>query len=59
MQGDSTMAGTTRTEIIDLVPIQFLARVAEDFQDSGAAKVQAESNPDGTWKVSAVFRDWQ
>jgi len=49
----------TRTEVIDLVPINLLTEVTQDFKDAGAADVKAELNQDGTWKVSATFRDWQ
>jgi hypothetical protein len=59
MQGEPAIAGATRTEVIDLVPINVLAAVTQDFKDSGATEIKAEPNPDGTWKISATFRDWQ
>ena len=59
MQGEPAIAGATRTEVIDLVPINVLAEVTQDFKDSGAAEIKAEPNPDGTWKISATFWNWQ
>lgn len=59
MQGESVTTRAIRTEVIDLVPINMLAEVTQDFKDSGATEIKAEPNPDGTWKISATFRDWQ
>ena len=59
MQGDPMTARAIRKEVIDLVPINVLADVTQDFKDSGAAEIKAEPNSDGTWKISATFWDWQ
>jgi hypothetical protein len=59
MQSEPVTARAIRTEVIDLVPINMLADVTQDFKDSGATEIKAEPNPDGTWKISATFRDWQ
>jgi hypothetical protein len=59
MQGEPVTARAIRREVIDLVPTNVLANVTEDFKDSGATDIKAEPNPDGTWKISATFWNWQ
>jgi hypothetical protein len=59
MPSDRLLARTVRTEIIDMVPLDLLTEVTQDFKDAGAGDVKAELNMDGTWKVSATFRDGQ
>ncbi|HVC59257.1 MAG TPA: hypothetical protein VND19_02690 [Acetobacteraceae bacterium] len=55
MQGDPVTARAIRTEVIDLVPINVLAEVTQDFKDSGTTEIKAEPDPDGTWKISAML----
>lgn len=59
MQAEPVTAGTARTEVIDVVPDDVFARVTQDFRDSGATEIKVEPNPDGTWKISATFRNQQ
>ena len=56
------MSGGLRTsvveaqEVIDQVPSDEVGRVTQDFRDSGAAEVRVETNPNGSFKVIALFR---
>lgn len=59
MSDHPLLARVFRTEVIDRVPIDLLTEVTQDFKDAGAADVKAELDQDGSWKVSATFRDWR
>ena len=49
------ITGPAHTEVIDQVPSEEFARVTQDFRDSGAIELKAEPNPDGAWRVTAIF----
>ncbi len=45
----------TRTEVLTRVRKENLGDIIRGFEDDGAAGVKTESEPDGTFRVEAVF----
>jgi hypothetical protein len=45
----------TRTEVLTHIEKENLGDIIRDYEDDGATRVKTESEPNGTFRVEAVF----